>query len=139
MKKTWCSGQPHRASAVDAEQCASSLTKAVTLRSSGPSGVLAMMSLAVSEHSSRAEDSDVIQMALSEERIVLTEDKDFGQLVYASGQQSQGIILIRFPAKARATLPGAITKLAQDVGEDLVEAFVVVRPGRIRITHGPLG
>lgn len=95
--------------------------------------------VAVSEHSSRAEDSDVIQMALSEERIVLTEDKDFGQLVYASGQQSQGIILIRFPAKARATLPGAITKLAQDVGEDLVGAFVVVRPGRIRITHGPLG
>ncbi len=78
-------------------------------------------------------------MALAEERIVLTEDKDFGQLVYASDQQTRGVILIRFPAKARATLPGAITKLAQDLGDQLVGAFVVVRPGGIRIGHRPPG
>ena len=39
------------------------------------------------------------------------------------------MILVRFPAKTRATLPGAITKLAQDFGDQLVGAFVVVRPG----------
>ncbi len=95
--------------------------------------------VAGSEHSPRAEDSDVIQMALAEERIVLTEDKDFGQLVYASGQQSRGVIFIRFPAKGRSTLPGAITNLVQDAGDQLVGAFVVVRPGGIRIGHRPLG
>ena len=95
--------------------------------------------VAVSEQSPRAEDSDVIQMALEDERIVLTEDKDFGQLVYASGQQSAGVIFIRFPAKARTTLPSAITKLVQGVGDQLMGAFVVVRPGGIRIGHRPPG
>jgi predicted nuclease of predicted toxin-antitoxin system len=32
----------------------------------------------------RAEDQDVLRMALDEGRILLTEDKDFGQLVFSS-------------------------------------------------------
>ncbi len=32
-----------------------------------------------------ASDADVIRMAKEEGRILLTEDKDFGQLVYAAG------------------------------------------------------
>ncbi len=39
--------------------------------------------LAVSEISPRAEDIDVMNLAVHESRILLTEDKDFGQLVYA--------------------------------------------------------
>jgi predicted nuclease of predicted toxin-antitoxin system len=42
---------------------------------------------AVSEVSPRADDTEVIAAAAREERIVLTEDRDFGQLVYAHGQQ----------------------------------------------------
>ncbi|MCZ7624748.1 MAG: DUF5615 family PIN-like protein [Candidatus Methylomirabilis sp.] len=45
---------------------------------------------AISEMSPRAEDTDVIALAAREERIVLTEDGDFGQLVYAHGQQTHG-------------------------------------------------
>ena len=93
--------------------------------------------VAVSEQFPRAEDPDVIQVALAEQRIVLTEDRDFGQLVYASGQQSAGVIFIRFPAKARRTLPSAITKLIRDVGDRLMGAFVVVRPGGVRVGHRP--
>lgn len=46
--------------------------------------------LAVSEIKPRAEDSDVIRLSVRERRILLTEDKDFGQLVYAHGQSSVG-------------------------------------------------
>lgn len=70
--------------------------------------------VAVAERSPRAEDPLVIQLALAEGRIVLAEDNDFGQLVYASGQESQGVIFIRFPANARATLPAAITTLVEE-------------------------
>ncbi|MBI2485539.1 MAG: DUF5615 family PIN-like protein [Deltaproteobacteria bacterium] len=44
--------------------------------------------LAVSEISPRAEDVDVMNLAVRETRVLLTEDKDFGQLVYAYSQKS---------------------------------------------------
>jgi predicted nuclease of predicted toxin-antitoxin system len=53
---------------------------------------------AVAEVSPRAQDSDVIRIAAGENRILLTEDKDFGRLVYA-GAPSAGVILIRYPAR----------------------------------------
>ena len=56
--------------------------------------------LSVSEITPRAEDSHVIRLALREKRILLTEDKDFGQLVFAHGQKTIGVIFLRFPTSA---------------------------------------
>ena len=56
--------------------------------------------LAVSDISSGASDDAVIALAAQDNRILLTEDKDFGQLVFAEQQNSGGVILIRFPATA---------------------------------------
>jgi len=39
--------------------------------------------LAVSEFQSRSVDRDLLDLALAENRILLTEDKDFGWLVFA--------------------------------------------------------
>lgn len=45
-------------------------------------------------------DRDVIHLALSEQRILLTFDKDFGELVYHQGTKaSPGIILLRLVPK----------------------------------------
>jgi predicted nuclease of predicted toxin-antitoxin system len=57
--------------------------------------------VSVSDISPRAEDSEVINLAAREERILLTEDKDFGQLVYAHAQETLGVIFLRFPISAR--------------------------------------
>ena len=46
--------------------------------------------VAIAEVSPREEDDSVMGRALQEERIVVTEDKDFGQLVYANRQASGG-------------------------------------------------
>ena len=54
--------------------------------------------VSVSEISPRAEDSSVIDLAVKDKRILLTEDKDFGQLVHAHGQETGGVIFLRFPA-----------------------------------------
>jgi predicted nuclease of predicted toxin-antitoxin system len=42
-----------------------------------------------------AEDDVVIDITMSEGRICLTEDHDFGQLVYAVAKPTQGAILNR--------------------------------------------
>ena len=76
----------------------------------------------------------MIDFAVREGRILLTEDKDFGQLVHANAQASGGVIFIRFPTNTRQTLPTAVLKLIQEQGERLTGSFVVLAPGRVRIT-----
>jgi hypothetical protein len=56
-------------------------------------------------------DKDVIGLALAENRILLTEDKDFGWLVFAGRIDSPGVVLMRFPASARSLLAESILKL----------------------------
>jgi predicted nuclease of predicted toxin-antitoxin system len=93
--------------------------------------------LAVSESQHRSVDKDLVDLALAEDRILLTEDKDFGWLVFAGGMDSPGVILIRFPASARSSLAAAVLKLVSEHASQLVGAFVVLQPGEARISFGP--
>jgi predicted nuclease of predicted toxin-antitoxin system len=87
---------------------------------------------AVLEISPGAEDEAVIDLAVREGRIFLTEDRDFGQLVYATAKPAPGVILVRFPSNARSRLPTMIVEMVAQHGEKLADRFVVVEPGRIR-------
>lgn len=91
--------------------------------------------LPVVEVSPRATDDRVIELAIRDDRILLTEDKDFGQLVYASAETSPGVVLIRFPARARQGVSAAMLDLIRRRGERLKESFAVLQPGRIRIVR----
>ena len=90
--------------------------------------------VALSEVTSRTVDSEVITQAHREGRILLTEDKDFGQLVFASQSESAGVILIRFPGNARKALISTIVSLVKQRGNELPNSFIVVQPGQIRIS-----
>jgi len=93
--------------------------------------------LCISESTPRAEDLEVIGIALREERILLTEDKDFGRLVYSHGQETLGVIFLRFPTFARKQISRDVLDLVKLQGERLVGSFITVQPGRIRISHTP--
>ena len=93
--------------------------------------------LAVSEVTQRSDDRELIDLAHRERRILLTEDKDFGWLVYVSHADSSGVILIRYPGNARRTMVQTIRRVSKEQGERLLEAFVVVQPGHVRISHSP--
>ena len=89
--------------------------------------------LAVADLSPRADDESVIGLALRERCVLLTEDKDFGQLVHASGLESIGVVLLRFPVRLRSRIGEAVIDLVNQRGEDLTGRFVVPQPGRVRI------
>ncbi|MDI6770326.1 MAG: DUF5615 family PIN-like protein [Anaerolineales bacterium] len=91
--------------------------------------------LAVSEYMQRSVDSDLIEQARRENRILLTEDKDFGWLVFASQSLSAGVILIRFPNNLRSTLGQSVLQLVEQYGSELAGAFVVVQPGQVRFSR----
>jgi predicted nuclease of predicted toxin-antitoxin system len=90
--------------------------------------------VALSEITSQTIDSEVIAQAYREGRVLLTEDKDFGQLVFASQSESAGVILIRFPGNARKALTSTMVSLVRQREKELPNAFVVVQPGQIRIS-----
>ena len=90
--------------------------------------------LAITEIQCRSVDRDLLQLALTDDRILLTEDKDFGWLVFAARLDSPGVVLIRYPSMSRASLGPDIQSLVQDHGAKLIGAFVVLRPGGVRIS-----
>lgn len=92
--------------------------------------------LAVGESTQRSDDRQVLAQASRHKRILLTEDKDFGWLVFVSQAASAGVILIRFPGNARTFLGAVIVRLVQKQGEQLLGAFVVVQPDHVRIGRG---
>jgi len=93
--------------------------------------------LSVAEASAGAEDERVIALTLHERRILLTEDKDFGQLVFAAGRKTLGVVLIRFPANARSAVGTRMLELVRKHADRLTGSFVVLQPERIRISVLP--
>jgi len=93
--------------------------------------------LAVAELDPGLNDDQVIVRALDERRVLLTEDKDFGQLVFASLRPSPGVISIRFPTTARSVLPAAVCAFVESNGSALADSFCTLQPGRARISRLP--
>ncbi|HVG07660.1 MAG TPA: DUF5615 family PIN-like protein [Thermoanaerobaculia bacterium] len=92
----------------------------------------------IAESAPQTIDDEVIELAAREIRVLLTEDKDFGQLVYAGSQASSGVILIRFPVEARPELPSTVLQTVEKLGASLTGSFVVIQPNRIRISRIPV-
>ena len=92
---------------------------------------------AVNEVMRRSDDRELIELARRENRILLTEDKDFGWLVFASAMESAGVVLIRYPGNARQALADAIRRVVEEHGDQLGNSFVVLQPGIVRITRKP--
>ena len=87
---------------------------------------------AIVEINPGAEDKVVLARAYSESRVLLTEDKDFGLLAYAGG--TAGVVLIRFPSRARSSLGQSAVNVVGEFGDRLSKAFVVLEPGRARLS-----
>src|SRR5262249_6441607 len=93
--------------------------------------------VAVAELASGVSDREVIELARSDGRVLLTEDKDFGQLVFSALAGSTGVIFIRYPVTVRDHLPASVVRLAERLGTSLQRAFVTMTPGRIRVNRLP--
>jgi len=79
----------------------------------------------------------VINLALSEKRILLTEDKDFGRLIYAHGHKAIGVIFLRYPVSERHRISQDLVELIKQQSEKLVGCFVTITLQRIRISRLP--
>ena len=111
------------------ESCAGSVIRA--LREAGHDLV------AIAEVAKGASDESVMERALAEGRILITEDRDFGELVYAAGRSTAGVVFVKFHSSARRAKPAAVLEAVVKLGERLRGGFAVVEPGRVRLAKRP--
>jgi predicted nuclease of predicted toxin-antitoxin system len=93
--------------------------------------------IAIAEVAKGATDDQVLARALDEKRVLITEDHDFGELVYARGRSTAGVLLVRFDSRARRAKPATVVEAAAKLGSRLQGAFAVVEPGRVRLSGRP--
>ena len=79
----------------------------------------------------------VAQFASDDGRVLLTEDRDFGCLFYAQLQASQDVVYMRYPARSRGELADDVVELVAHEGAGLIGVFVVMQPGRRRVSRLP--
>lgn len=92
---------------------------------------------ALAEETSRTNDGEVMALAGLEQRVLLTEDKDFGWLAFVARAESAGVVLIRYPGGAREGLARAVIELVSQHGDQLTASFTVLQPGHARIARMP--
>ncbi len=51
--------------------------------------------LPIREVNTRAQDIEILRLAVEEKRLIVTMDKDFGELVFNSGQPHAGVLILR--------------------------------------------
>lgn len=109
-----------------ADECCDSIL-VDALRSQGHDVLFVMESLR------GASDEAILVRAFDEDRLLITEDKDFGELVYRLRRPTHGILLLRFDVQDRETKIPRILELLTDESDRLFGSFVVLEPEKVRI------
>lgn len=87
----------------------------------------------VAELSPSISDEEVLRQANARRAILVTADKDFGELVFRQGLVHSGVVLLRLAGLPNATKAAIVAEVCRDRTAELLGAFSVVSPGQVRI------
>ncbi len=82
-----------------------------------------------------ADDRKVIQKAFEQNRILITNDKDFGELVFREKKPHKGVILLRLEDERAANKIVVLQRLLEKYENSLPGNFIVVTETTVRITE----
>lgn len=63
----------------------------------------------------------------------MTDDKDFGELVFHRHLQASGVLLVRLAALSPIEEVNVVVQVISSYGEKLLHAFTVITPQGVRI------
>ena len=78
-------------------------------------------------------DDAVLERANRDGVPLLTEDKDFGELIYRLGYSSFGVVLIRLSGLSSPHKAAIVGDAVRQYGQRLEHAFTTIRPGSVRV------
>ena len=78
-------------------------------------------------------DDEVLEIAYQQRRILLTNDKDFGEKIYREQQPHWGVVLFRLRDERPFNKIAVLNKLLKNYASALEGHFVVVTEEQVRI------
>jgi len=81
----------------------------------------------------QADDPDILKLAAAQKRIVVTNDKDFGELVFRSRKPHRGVLLLRLRDESAENRVRVIAFVLERWANRLSDSFTVATEGKVRI------
>jgi predicted nuclease of predicted toxin-antitoxin system len=81
----------------------------------------------------RMGDAAILHLAVVEQRVVITMDKDFGELVVRAGQSHAGVLLLRLDDARSEEKVAIVNQIFAQHADNLVGNFCIYQNGRLRI------
>lgn len=89
--------------------------------------------LAVRDLMKGSTDTEIIEYALNNNRVIITNDKDFGELTFRLHKPNMGVILLRLPNLSSVEKMNLLISAIEKLGEDVANKFIVIEENTIRI------
>ena len=87
----------------------------------------------VAEMAAGSTDEAVLSWAVQENAILITADKDFGEMVFRQHRLVTGVVLLRLPGLPSGMKADIVAFAVKEHGAKLPNAFSVIKPGATRI------
>lgn len=87
----------------------------------------------VAEMSPGIMDEEVLLLAGDDSTLLVTADKDFGELIFRQGHVKRGIVLYRLAGLSSQDKAEIISSVITEHGDELLQAFSVITEKAIRI------
>jgi len=78
-------------------------------------------------------DTDIVYLAVQENRMVITMDKDFGELVYHCGMEHCGVLLLRLEEATGVEKARVIADILANYSTQIYHCFCVFQNDKLRI------
>lgn len=77
--------------------------------------------------------AEIIKYALTNNRVIITNDKDFGELTFRLKKSNVGVILLRLPDSTHEEKTAILTAALKKIGEDVANQFIVIENNTLQI------
>jgi predicted nuclease of predicted toxin-antitoxin system len=77
-------------------------------------------------------DDVVLDAAYRQRALLVTDDKDFGELIIRQRQQASGVILVRLSGLSPVQKAEVVSEVIRERGDNLLHAFTVITLNNVR-------
>ncbi len=88
--------------------------------------------LSIAREFSSSPDTEVLSISNDEHALLITEDKDFGELVFHKKRSHFGVLLVRLEGVSRSERVRMVCDIVLHRGKELANSFSVLTPGSLR-------
>lgn len=89
--------------------------------------------LSIAEINPSISDDIVLSKASERNSLLITSDKDFGELIFRQKHLTTGVVLIRLAGLSSSKKAELILSAVKDHNDEMKNLFTVISPGHVRI------